>query len=127
MKLFSWLISGPKAAEKVLDAGISGIDKIFHTDEEKSDARQKLFDGWKDLQKVLGEETTIRSVTRRILAFIIMGSFTFLVLYAAIVWPFNVEYAKFLLQLAESKFGWMAVGVAGFYFGPNMIGRMRKK
>jgi len=127
MKLFSWLTSGPKAAEKVLDASIRGLDKIFHTKEEQSDARQKLTETWIGLQKILGDETTVRSVTRRILAIMVMVPFVLLILVAAFSWPFNPEYATFLLELADGQFSWLVIGVAGFYFGPHMIGRMKKK
>jgi hypothetical protein len=58
MRLFDWLTAGPKAAEKVLDGTISGIDKLILTEEERIDARQKFLDSWLQLQATLGEETT---------------------------------------------------------------------
>ena len=123
MNIFKWFSSGSKAAEQVLDGAMKGLDAIVYTDEEKSAARQKLMDNWLELQKALGEETTVRSVTRRILAVLIVVPFVVLILAAAVVYKFDLEYAKFLLTLAESQFGWLVLGVAGFYFGPYMMQR----
>lgn len=126
MNIFKWFTSGSKAAAQVLDGAIKGIDAIVYTEEEKAAVRSKLADQWLDLQKTLGEETTTRSVTRRILAVLIVVPFVVLVLAAAVAYPFYPEYSKFLLELAQSQFGLLALGVAGFYFGPYMFGYLKK-
>lgn len=127
MNLLKWFASGPAAAEKVLDAGIRGLDALVFTEEEKAAMQKTLGDQWLEVQKVMLGETSIQAVTRRVLAVMVMASFTGLVLGAAAAYLFNQDYAKFLLELAESQFGWMALGVMGFYFGPYMIQRMLKK
>ena len=126
MNIFKWFASGSKAAEQVLDGAVKGIDAIIYTKEEQAAARQKLADQWIELQKVLGEETTTRSVTRRILAVLIIVPFVSLVIASAAVYPFLPEYSKFLLELAQGQFGLLALGVAGFYFGPYMFGYLKK-
>jgi len=123
MNIFKWFVSGSEAASKVLDGAIKGIDALVYTEEEKAAARQKMMDNWIELQKALGEETTVRSVTRRILAVLIVLPFVCLILAAAVIYAFDLEYAKFLLALAESQFGWLVLGVMGFYFGPYMMNR----
>lgn len=127
MNLLKWFASGPEAATKVLDAGIKGLDALVFTEEEKSELSKKLGDQWIELQKVLGEETTVRSVTRRMIALLVVAPFVLLVLGAAAAYPFHREYAGFLLELAQSQFGWLTMGVAAFYFGPFMLQRMSKK
>jgi len=124
MGFFDWFTSGPKAAEKVLDAGIKGLDALVFTDEERAELNKQLGVQWIELQKVLGAESSIRSVTRRVIAFAVVFSFIGLVLGAAAVYPLSPEYAAFLLGVAEGKFGWLVVAVGGFYFGPYMLGRM---
>lgn len=126
MNILSWFTAGSDAAGKVIDAGIKGIDVIAYTDEEKAEARSKLLAHWIDLQKSLGEETTIRSITRRVIAFASVGAYIILILVAAITYPWWQEYSKFLLDLAEGKFGWIVLTVVGFYFGPPMIQRALK-
>lgn len=127
MGLFDWFSSGPKAAEKVLDAGVRGLDALVFTDEERAELNKKLGELWVRTQEVISQESSIRSVTRRFLAFLVTIPYVALILSAAVAFYFNPEYAKFLLQLADSKFGWLVVAVAGFYFGPHMIGRFLQK
>jgi hypothetical protein len=122
--LFSWFASGPKAAEKVLDAGISGIDKLIFTEEEKSEVRTKLADQWLELQKLLGEETTTRSVSRRIIALLFVVPFVALNVGATIVYAFSEGYARFMFEVADGQFGVLTLTVAGFYFGPYMLQRL---
>lgn len=125
--LTNWFRSGPGTAEKVLDSAVRGIDKIFFTAEEKADAQQKLGDTWVAVQKILVQETSIQAVTRRILAVLVFIPYILMTLATAVVYPFNQEYAKFLLELANGQFGWLVLGVGAFYFGPYMIGRMLDK
>lgn len=127
MNILQWFNAGPEAASKVLDAGIKGIDSIFYMEEEKAAARQKLLDSWIDLQKTLGEETSTRGITRRFLAFFAFIPYVLLLLIGAALYPWYEEYAKFLLDVADGKFGWIVLTVVGFYFGPPMIGRMLSK
>jgi hypothetical protein len=49
------------------------------------------------------------------------------VLGCAAAYPFDKAYAAFLLELAQSQFGWLTMGVAAFYFGPHMLQRVMKK
>lgn len=127
--LFSWVgkwfIPGSAAASKVLDSAIKGVDELVYTDQEKAEARQKLLDNWVELQKSLGAETTVRSITRRILAVLILVPFVLLILMAAVAYPFNPEYSRFLVELDAGNFGMLALGVAGFYFGPYMLGYLK--
>lgn len=124
--LFGWFSSGPAAAEKVLDGAIRGIDKIIYTEEEKVEAQQKLSEWWLELQKTLGEETSVRGITRRLLTFLTVLPYTLMVVTAAVAWNFNKEYANFLLSLAESNFGIIVLTIVVFYFGP-LVGRIFAK
>lgn len=123
----SWFKSGPQAAEKVLDGAISGIDKIFFTDEEKSEAQQKLGDAWIELQKILTQETSTQAVTRRILSVLVVVPYVLMNVTACIAYPFSPDYAKFLMEVANGQFGWIVLAVVSFYFGPYMLGRMMEK
>lgn len=123
MNFFKWFSAGSDSATKVLDAGIKGIDALFLTEEERLQLNKQLGEQWVKLQETLGPETTIRAVTRRILSVAVMGSYMLLCLTAAAVYQINPEYTDVLLDIAEGKFGLMTLGVAGFYFGPYMIGQ----
>lgn len=124
MSILSWFTSGSKAAEKTLDASIRGLDALVFTKEERAELNKKLGDNWLELQKVLANENTVRSITRRVLAFGVFGTEISFVLGSAITYGVgNMDYAKFLLDLANGTFGTLTLVVAGFYFGPHMIGR----
>lgn len=122
--LTSFFVAGPDAASKVLDAGIKGLDALVFTDEEKATYIKSLGDQWLKLQEMLGEETSIRGVTRRILALLVLVPYVGLNLLAAGVYLWRADYASFLFNVANGQFGWMALGVMAFYFGPYMIQRM---
>lgn len=128
MKLTDWLFAGPKAAEKVLDGTIAGIDKLFYTEEEKSDAKAKYLEMWLKLQEMLGEETSIRGMTRRILAVMVVGVYVLLSLFSVAVWKWDQAYADFVWEVANAgQYGWMTLTVVVFYFGPYVIERMFAK
>lgn len=132
MSWFTFLTSGSKAADKIPDMAdkvvggvVSGLDKMFFTDEEKSEASAAAMAAIIDFIKSTASESSARSVTRRILAVMILSAFLILLLTAAGVYPFNAEWSKFLIECAGSLSGLvLAVGV--FYFGPYQIGQAIK-
>jgi hypothetical protein len=124
VKLFDWIFGASNSAGKVIDGAIAGIDKIVYTEEEKADARSKLLEQWIKLQETLGEETTVRGVTRRILAIMFCGAYILLSVSSAFIWPFWQEYANFLWEVANGQYGWITTAVAVFYFGPYAFEKM---
>jgi hypothetical protein len=128
MKLTDWLFAGPKAAEKVLDGTIAGIDKLVFTEEEKNDARKEALAMWLKLQEMMGEETSVRGMTRRILAVMVVGVYIVLSLLSVAVWPWMKDWADFIWEVANAgQYGWMTLTVVVFYFGPYVIERMFAK
>lgn len=124
MALFKWFTGGTKAAEKVLDAGMKGLDAMFFTKEEKAQFYTQLGQQWIDTMKVLQGESSIRSITRRVIAFAVIFTYIPMVVSAAVMYAFDPRYATFLMEVADSKFGWLVVAIGTFYFGPYMIQRM---
>lgn len=125
MKFWDWLTAGPKAAEKVLDGTIAGIDKLVLTEEERLDARKSFIDSWLKLQAILGEETTVRGVTRRLLALLVVGTYVLLSIGAVAVWKFDKAFADFIWEVANAgQYGYMTLAVVVFYFGPYVFERL---
>ena len=117
-------------AAKVVDGTINGIDAVFYTDQEKAEnvvKRIELFQQgysiWLEAQKVLINESTPRSITRRILAVLILASFLVLILAAGGVWFFNEIWAKWLIECSGYLKG-LAITVGVFYFGYYAIGNV---
>jgi hypothetical protein len=115
--------------EKLIEGAASGLDKLFFTEEEKSDVSVatygKIVDAsikWADLTR---NESSIKSVTRRILAIGIMGCFLLDAQIAVGLYLFGkTEMAKGVLEIVTaSQLGLLAVATAVFYFGAHWIAK----
>jgi len=90
---------GIDTIDKTIDHAASGLDALFFTDEEKSNQSVKVMGMRMAMVKALQDENSARSITRRILAIIIVGStFLHLNLWALLVmfgtfWPKFIEVA----------------------------------
>lgn len=141
MGLIAWL-SGKNTADKTLDLAnkaadglTNGLDKIWYTEEEKAETALKRLDvgvKFADLHLKLVEatanESTTRSITRRIVAIFIMIMTCIMMLAVAVAYKFDADYAKFLLLLSD-KF-WLGASffsVVVFFFGNHVIGGMITK
>ena len=122
MGLFSWLTGNKKTVDKVVDGAISGIDKLFYTNEERADAKKEIAKGVSKFVENTLDENTARSKTRRVIAIMIMGVFLLLILAAAGVYTINPDYSKFLFKIAGDM-STMALMVAAFFFGAHLLGR----
>ena len=115
-----------EAGKNITDGLMAGLDKIWHTPEEQSDARQKAAETVLKFWEVIAQENTEQSKARRELARMTFQVFFFFLLTAAVVYGFNKEYAKFLLGLAGSiTFLVSAIGI--IYFGPHQISKIIKR
>jgi hypothetical protein len=111
MGVLSWLASSAKASDKVLDALVKGGDKLILSEEERLDYGKDAGKLWLKIQEATRDENSV---------------FSKLCIGAAVMFHFDQEYARFLLEIAESKYGWLVIGIGGFYFGPHMLGRLKK-
>jgi len=128
MNLFKMMLGGNDAAGKMLDAGLKGIDAIVYTDEEKAQAQQKLMDGWQALEMKRAESGTGTAINRRIISWavviVILFNFQIAVVLAIMGWH---EPIQSILLLTEKFFvGEAFVSVLVFYFGPHLLGSLRK-
>ena len=138
--LFGSSKSTGTALEAAADGLSNGIDKLVYTQEEKAEAMQGARATFLEFAKVAHDQNSIRSVTRRWLAFMIVGptmlfyvgsaffhgigTFTTMPVVtgqAIAVVPAATTYALFLFKLAGELTPW-AGGVLAFYFGSHLIG-----
>jgi len=141
--ILSTLFGGGETASKSIDLisssvkGIGGfIDEQNFTTEEKVKAGLELNRLNQELVKSTMNENSIRSITRRILAWAIMGSFLFLVLFSALIYgipfPSDVEGISFGAQWANhvmevlTELSNMSLAVSIFYFGSALLGSKSK-
>lgn len=131
----TWLSSGSKAADTVLDTVgdiSSAIDVLCLTEEEKIQYRQKGMDQFLEFQKLNAEQNSERSRARRDIANLIVQTQALQLTVIGTAWVFNKEWADFLLKLNMAlKFGVAFVAVVCFYFGyygaQGVIDKFKKK
>ena len=130
--MFNWfkgIFSTPKVVDTglgLIESGVKGIDALFFTEEEKAKQSQETYETWLEVQRVLANESTVRSITRRILAVSVMGTFLLFLIVAAFAWPFAKEWAAFLLSLSKSL-SQLVLAVAVFYFGVHILRGWKEK
>ena len=67
MGWLGFLTGDTKTTSKVIDAGISGLDKMFFTDEERAEYNHKLQQLHLQFVKVAASESTAQSISRRLI------------------------------------------------------------
>ena len=133
--------SGSKGgqASEIVKSGINAIDAMVFTDQEKAGnaleiGKQKLQWGALALKsvEVAQGESTMRSMSRRYLAWGVFSLGGFLTLYSlfmktlAVWWPVYKEVSEHALKLLQVW--WPIILAAGvFYFGAHLIGLAGKK
>ncbi|TET65818.1 hypothetical protein E3J49_00640 [Candidatus Bathyarchaeota archaeon] len=133
MAWYSFLTSSTRAVESTAKAGetivnglVSGIDALVFTEEEKSAATQKGTETILKFWEAVSKENTEQSIARRMLAKMTFQVFFFFLLAAAVVYKFDVEYAKFLLELA-GKIMFLVSAIGLIYFGPHQFSKIVKR
>jgi hypothetical protein len=133
MGWWSMLWAGPKVIEdrskdisNLIDYTASGLDKLFFTDQEKAQVSLETMAMHLKLIELTMSETSIRSITRRILAWLIMGGFLFLIFFSAIVFKLSPEWAAFAFKCAAQIYE-LVLMVGFFYFGYYAVSSVVKK
>ena len=124
------IITGAGKVDEVVDTGLNiinqgvkGIDAMFFTDEEKSQAKAaftaKAMDHVLVMVKATQGETLARSITRRILAIALIGLFmTFTITGLVFVCMGDTDTVNNIIALAAAM--WLpgvTLSVVAFYFG----------
>lgn len=119
------VLGGAGSGEKMLDAGIAGLDKLHLTKEEKKDYEKDLYDKWQELQLALAKNGTGTAVNRRLIAWAVVGV---LLLNFQIVVVLSImgmsDVVKSIVELAEAFWiGQSFVAIIGFYFAPHLLSK----
>lgn len=114
------LDAATQVVTKTTDGIISGLDHKNFTDQERAELAKKVYDAflpaWVEMQKTLATESTGSAISRRILAFMIMGVFLGLIVGAAIAYKFDATWAGFILKEGVDRLEFLAGGVGLTYF-----------
>lgn len=107
--------------EKVIDKGAEMIDEAYQTEQEKTEARQKWFETWMDLQRVIANESLPTAVARRVLAFMIMGVFLSLVLLGVALYKIDSVWSAMIFEQAVGRLEVLAGAVGATYFIKDLV------
>ena len=132
MGLWAW-ITGAQQVDKAMDIAtkatdgiIAGIDKAFFTAEEKSIAALAVTEAAIRMAEATQNESTTKSITRRVLAWMIMTSFLFLLLFGAMIFKLDAQWSAYCLDAAKALI-FLVTPVSIFYFGYYGIKQLRGK
>ncbi|MCG8004690.1 MAG: hypothetical protein JAY88_14720 [Candidatus Thiodiazotropha lotti] len=118
MSFFSALFSTPKAAEKTVDLAGKGIDAMFFTDEEKSQANLMYLD-W--LLK-FHEASKGSNLARRMIATMVVGSYVAMIVAVFFIGLFGFdELAAKQFQIANKGLGQPVSVIVAFYFTASIL------
>lgn len=118
MGWFSWLTGSSDTANKVVDSAVSGLDVMFFTDEEKSQASQKVLD-WK--LKYL-KATAPQNVARRAIAIMVVALWMFLILLGVGMEMLGAHgISKFIFDTLTENVNTPFGIIIGFYFAAHVV------
>lgn len=122
-----------KSIDKALDVGdkittgvIAGIDKLWFTEEERVENKQKANETLLKFWEAVATENTEQSKARRTLAQMTFKVYFFLLLAGVSVYRFDAGYSKFIFEVAGNITP-LVMGIAAIYFGPQQIAKVWKK
>lgn len=112
--------------DKVTTGVISGLDKIWYTEEEKAENRQKASETLLKFWNITANENTEQSKARRELAKMTFKVYFFLLLTGVTVYKLDSAYSKFIFDVASTLTP-LVMGIAAIYFGPQQIAKVWKR
>ena len=120
MGIFSFLSGNTNSIDKVVSAGISGIDKLIFTEEEKADYHKKLQDIHLQFIKVAATESTAQSISRRMICLPVVYFWLFMIFLN--VWCEVITGAPLdTVTHAIEQLAMPALAAIGFYVGRHMV------
>ena len=129
MNLLGFLTGGSKAASKVIDASINGLDKLYETTEEKNDFRMKIQEIHLRMVEVTANESTASSISRRMICLPVVYVWLILVLakLLGVVWLDLTAEQLEAIQDEIVSVGPAALVAIGFYCGRHIANSWNNK
>ena len=124
MGLFTWLSGSKKAmdiAEKGADGLLAGLDHLNFSDEEKHDANIQAIRLVVERAKQAISESSVRSITRRLVALTFCVPFVAMSLFAVVIYHWYKDWALFSLSVANS-WKYIMVAIVIWFFGSYGVG-----
>lgn len=120
MSIFGRLFGSQKVVEEnaktVVDGVVNGLDAIVFTKEEQAHFHQGMMN-W--VLKYM-QATQPQNLARRLIAFVIVGLWAFVVLLASLAWKWDKAYSDFLFKVLSDVINYPFMMVMGFYFATHL-------
>ena len=126
MGILSFLTGNTSAVEKVVDAGISGLDKLVFTEEEKADYHRELQKLHLKFVEISASESTAQSISRRLICLPVVYSWLAMIFLNAGFTVFLPDLNSDILMQSISYMNTPALASIGFYTGRHIVSELRK-
>ena len=123
MNILASIFGSAKNTETIVDGATKGLDKLFFTKEEKSEANQKLSDWY---LKYLAA-TQPQNLARRLIAMIVVGVWAILILFGVGIRWFSITYSDYVFTVLTDVVAQPFLLVTGFYFLTHAVRAYQKK
>ena len=128
--MLGWLFGGSSAANKVVDTAMDSvkgignfIDEQSFTEEEQAKHKGELIKQHTDFLRLAYDQNSIRSITRRAIAWAITGVFLACFITATIlaILDYNEAVTKIIELVKVFWLGEIMLAVVAFYFGSQVL------
>ena len=123
MSIFKRIFTKPEDATKIIDGAVSGLDKMFFTQEEKAEANQKLSEWY---LKWLAA-TDSQSIARRFIAMVVVLLWAALIVFGVAIRWFHETMSDFIFEVLTEVVMTPFSIVIGFYFLTHAVRAYTKK
>ena len=127
MGILSFLAGNSKSVDKIVSAGINGVDAMFYTDEEKAQHRAKMQELYFKFVEVSATESTAQSISRRMICLPVVYTWLILVVLNVALTVFMPELDATAILETISYMNTPALASIGFYVGRHLVSDFKKK
>ena len=127
MGLFSILAGSSKSVEKIVDAGINGVDAMFYTDEEKAQHKAKMQELYFKFVEISANESTTQSVSRRMICLPVVYVWLALIIANVCASLFAPTLDTATISDTIKQMNTPALAAIGFYVGRHLATSITKK
>ena len=115
-KILGAIFGSSKNTETIVNGAVSGLDKMFFTAEEKSEANAKLGEWY---LKYL-EATQPQNLARRFIALVVVILWAVLILAGVVVYKLDTGYSMFVFDTLRDVVNAPFSIIIGFYFAAHL-------
>ena len=116
-KLLGAIFGSAKNTETIVDGAVAGLDKMFFTAEEKSEASERVAEWY--LRYLAA--TQPQNLARRLIALVIVCLWSLLVLVGVAAYQFDQAFSLYVFDVLAEVVMNPFLMVMGFYFAAHIV------